>query len=131
MVCAATQKLIVGYRYARPATLEDRQAAIEAGYNPMDTYSICQAAFDQLAPDEQAGFERIEPPVDPAKLGALAFASALALGVVGGVLSSGRLLDGSANGAPPLDALADYAEVPRLSPAEGLVALIFRPPSAR
>ena len=129
MVCAATQKLIVGYRYARPATAADRQAAIDAGYNPMETYSICQAVYDQLAPEEQAGFERIDPPVDPAKLAALAFASALVLGAVGGVLSSGRLLDGSANGAPPLDELADYAEVPRLSPAEGLVALIFRPPT--
>ena len=129
MVCAATQKLIVGYRYARPATAADRQAAIDAGYNLMETYSICQAVYDQLTPEEQAGFERIDPPVDPAKLAALAFASALVLGAVGGVLSSGRLLDGSANGAPPLDELADYAEVPRLSPAEGLVALIFRPPT--
>ena len=50
------------------------------------------------------------------------------MGVAGGALSSGRLLDGSANGAPPLEALPEYAEVQQLSLAEKLVALVFRPP---
>ena len=128
MVCAVSKKLIVGYRYARPATAADRRAATDAGYSPMDTYSICQGVYDELDPSEQSSFEAIAPPIDPAKLAALAFGSAIALGLAGGVLSSGRLLDGSANGLGGLDALPEYAEVQPLSPAEWLVALIFRPP---
>ena len=80
------------------------------------------------AAQEQRGFERISPPIDPAKLAIAAFAAALLLGGVGGLLSTARLLNGAPNGAPPVDALPDYAELPPLSPAEGLVALIFRPP---
>ena len=128
IVCAVSKQLIVGYRYARPATAADRQAARDAGFDPTDAYSICQQAFDSLPPTEQRTFERIEPPVDPAKLALVAFASALALGLAGGVLSTAKLLDGRPNGAPPLDALPDYAEVGGYSPAEQLVALIFRPP---
>ena len=117
IVCAVTQRLIVGYRYTRPATAADQQAAANAGYSPMDQYSLCQTAFDALPPAEQTTFKRIDPPADPAKLAALAFASALLLGALAGVLSTGRLLDGTANGAPPLDELADYAEVPHLGRA--------------
>lgn len=94
----------------------------------MDSYSVCQEAFDGLPPAERATFERVYPPVDPARLALVAFASALVLGAVGGFASSGRRLDGTPNGAPALDALPEYAEVPPLSPAEALVALVFRPP---
>ena len=131
MVCAAKQRLIVGYRYARPATPAEQQAATAAGYEPLPQYSLCQEAFDELSPQEQQTFERIAPPVDPARLALAAFVAALALGSVGGVLSTGRLLDGSWNGAPPLEQPQDYAELPPLSPAEALVALIFRPPAAK
>lgn len=94
----------------------------------MDTYNLCQEAWDALPVSEQSSFERIAPPIDPARLALLAFASSLLLGSVGGVLSSGRFLDGSANGSPALEALPDYAEVQSLSPAEALVTLVFRPP---
>ena len=128
IVCAVEKTLIVGYRYARPATPSDRQAAIDAGYEPLDEYSICQAVYDALPPEDQQTFERVAPPVDPARLALIAFALALLLGGAGGILSTGRFLDGSWNGAPPLEPLDDYAELPRLSPAESLVALVFRPP---
>jgi hypothetical protein len=128
MVCAATERLIVGYRYARPATAADQQAARAAGYDAMETRNLCQAAWDALPADERATYERIAPPVDPLKLALAAFVASLALGLAGGVLSTARFLDGSSNGAPPLEALPDYAELPPLSPAEALVALVFRPP---
>ena len=66
------------------------------------------------------------------QLGLIAFAAALLLGSFGGILSTGQFLDGAANGAPPLDTpwdeLPDFVEMPALSPAEALVALVFRPP---
>ena len=93
----------------------------------MSTYSICQEAYDALPEEEQKSFERIAPPLDPARLALVAFGATLLLGSAGGILSTGRLLDGATNGAPPLDQLTDFAEVPQLSPAEKLVALIFRP----
>ena len=129
IVCAVKQQLIVGFRYDRPATAEDQQAARTAGYQPIATYSLCQEAFDELPPEDQATFQRVAPAVDPARLAVAAFVASLVLGSVGGVLSTGRLLDGSWNGAPPLEEPSDYAELPQLSPAEKLVALIFKPPS--
>mmetsp|Transcript_41589 Transcript_41589/g.131220 ORF Transcript_41589/g.131220 Transcript_41589/m.131220 type:complete len:98 (+) Transcript_41589:110-403(+) len=95
----------------------------------MESYSLCQAAFDRLSPAEQAAFSRIAPPVDPAKLAAAAFLAALALGLVGGALTSGRVPLGAAGGVGGGGGgLPDYAELPPLSPAEALVALVFRPP---
>ena len=81
------------------------------------------------------------PPADPAKLALVIFASALLLGIAGGLASTGRFLDGGdgswlfrqlANGgsvAPPgidpYDPLGEYAEMPPLSLAEQLVAYVF------
>ena len=42
IVCAVQKQIIVGYRYDRPASAADQAAARAAGYNAMDTYSICQ-----------------------------------------------------------------------------------------
>ena len=129
-VCAIKGGLIVGYRYARPSTPADRQRALDLGLTPMSQYSISQAAFDELSSEEQRSFERIAPPLDPAKLAIAAFVASLLLGSVGGILSTGRFLDGAIN-APTqqLEPLADFSELPPLSPAEALVGLIFRPPS--
>lgn len=129
IVCAVNRQLIVGYCYARPSTPADRQAALDAGYTPIDSYSICQQAYDALPAEEQLTFDRIAPPLEPVKLSLLAFAAALLLGAIGGVLSTGQFLDGTPNGSPPLDPLVEYSETPQLSPAEALVALVFRPPS--
>ena len=128
MVCAAKQTLIVGYRYARPATEEDRQAATAAGYNPMETYSLCQEAFDELSPEEQCTFECIDPPIDPARLAIAAFGAALLLGSAAGILSTGRFLDGSTNGAAVLEVPSEFAEAPTQSPAEALLGLVFGAP---
>ena len=137
VVCAVKRSIIVGYRYARPASDADRRAAVSAGYDTLDQYSICQEAFDDLPLDEQRGFERIAPPVDPAKLAIAAFAAALLLGYVGGVASSGRFLDGgdgsaifrgiAANGGVEQELLfyEDYMERPTPSPAEQLIGLVF------
>lgn len=133
IVCAVNRQLIVGYRYSRPSTPADRQAALDAGYTPIGEYSICQEAYAALPAEEQQTFERVAPPLEPVKLSLLAFAAALLLGAVGGVLSTGQFLDGSPNGLPPLDPLSDSemlldSGMPQLSPAEWLVALVFRPP---
>lgn len=54
IVCAVQKQIIVGYRYDRPATDADRAAARAAGYVPIDTYSICQEAYDALPAADQA-----------------------------------------------------------------------------
>ena len=54
IVCAVQKQIIVGYRYDRPATAADRAAARAAGYVPIDTYSICQEAYDALPAADQA-----------------------------------------------------------------------------
>ena len=131
IVCAVKQQIIVGYRYDRPATPADRAAALAANYIPIDTFSVCQEVYDELPAAEQATFEPIAPLIDPAKLAIAAFVSALVLGLAGGVLSTARFLDGSPNGAPLLEEPQEYAEVQSYSPAEALVALIFRPPGTR
>lgn len=138
-VCAVKRSLIVGYRYARPSTANERQAAADAGYTPMDQYSLCQDAFDELSASEQLVYERIPPPIDPAKLAATAFASALLLGGLGGLVSSGRFLDGGdgsplfralagsglGGGADPYDLLREDYTVPQLSWGEQVVAMLF------
>ena len=108
----------------RPASIARRMLAQPNGTPPPDSQKL-----DELPPEDQATFQRVAPTVDPARLAVAAFVASLVLGSVGGVLSTGRLLDGSWNGAPPLEELSDYAELPQLSPAEKLVALIFKPPS--
>jgi hypothetical protein len=121
IVCAVKQQLIVGYRYERPATAADQQAAAAAGYQPIPTIRVATRGAGHLQARRADG--------RPVRLALAAFAASLILGSVGGVLSTGRLLDGRWNGAPPLEQLSDYAELPQLSPAEKLVALIFKPPT--
>lgn len=138
-VCAVKRGLIVGYRYARPSTAGERQEAADAGYTPMAMYSICQEAFDELGEEEQLAYERIAPPIDPAKLAAGAFATALLLGAAGGLASTGRFLDGGdgsllwralaeggvGGGADPYDLLREDYTAPTLSWGEQAVAAIF------
>ena len=148
IVCAVQRTLIVGYRYARPATPAEQQAARAAGYTPTRDYSLCQDAFDALPAEAQAAFQRVPPPVDPARLALGAFAAALLLGAVGGLASTGRFLDGGDGsplfrwivagrvGSAPEETLwyDDYVPMPRpmpvASPAEQLVDLIFGLPGA-
>ena len=107
VVCDETMNVISGYRYTR------------IGSSP--SYDLCQAEFDKLPAEEQAGFERLAPPITPRRallfgLGTAALASAIA-----------------AVPPPTRDAREqglyydDFIELPPLSPAEQIVAFFFKP----
>ena len=61
-------------------------------------YSVCTHTIHNIA--RQATFVPVAPLVDPAKLAAAAFVSALVLGLAGGILSTARLLAGSLRPSP-------------------------------
>ena len=109
VVCDRTLNPITGYRYTK------------IGSNP--SYDLCQTEFDKLPQEEQTQFERIAPPVTPRR-------AALAAGVVAlSALAFGQQQRSSPPRPPatPREDIEDLLELPPLSPAEELVALIFRP----
>lgn len=108
VLCDVTMMPITGYRYTD-------------GHG----YDLCQAAFDELPAVEQRRFERLDPPLTPRRAVVASVASVL-LGSQLGALSP-RATPSSSGGRGEREDEADLWELPPLSPAEKLVAAIFRP----
>jgi len=109
VLCDVTMMPITGYRYT------DGQG-----------YDLCQAAFDELPAVEQRRFERLDPPLTPRRAVVASVASVL-LGSQLGALSLRATSFSSSGGRGEREDEADLWELQPLSPAEELVAAIFRP----
>ena len=109
VLCDVTMMPITGYRYT------DGQG-----------YDLCQAAFDELPAVEQRRFERLDPPLTPRRAVVASVASVL-LGSQLGALSLRATSFTSRGGRGEREDEVDLWELQPLSPAEELVAAIFRP----
>ena len=95
-------------------------------YTDGQGYDLCHAAFDELPAVEQRRFERLDPPLTPRRA-VVASVASVRLGSQLGALSLRATSFSSRGGRGEREDEADLWELQPLSPAEELVAAIFRP----